>query len=37
MLNWFLIYTKPRCEDSVSSKFVENGFEVLNKIRTQVH
>ncbi|MFQ5736288.1 MAG: transcription termination/antitermination protein NusG [Thermodesulfobacteriota bacterium] len=30
MFNWFLIYTKPRCEDSVSSKFVENGFEVLN-------
>lgn len=30
MLNWFLIYTKPRCEDSVSNKFVENGFEVLN-------
>ena len=30
MLNWFLIYTKPRCEDSVSGKFVENGFEVLN-------
>ena len=30
MLNWFLIYTKPRCEESVSGKFVENGFEVLN-------
>jgi len=30
MLNWFLIYTKPRCEDGVSAKFVENGFEVLN-------
>ena len=30
MINWFLIYTKPGCEDSVSSKFVENGFEVLN-------
>jgi len=30
MLNWFLIYTKPRHEDSVSGKFVENGFEVLN-------
>lgn len=30
MLNWFLIYTKPRCEDGVSTKFIENGFEVLN-------
>lgn len=30
MLNWFLIYTKPRCEESVSTKFVEHGFEVLN-------
>ena len=30
MLNWFLIYTKPRCEDSVSVKLVESGFEVLN-------
>ncbi len=30
MLNWFLIYTKPRCEDGVSARFVENGFEVLN-------
>lgn len=30
MLNWFLIYTKPRCEESVSAKFVEHGFEVLN-------
>jgi len=30
MLNWFLIYTKPRCEDSVSNKFVDSGFEVLN-------
>ncbi len=30
MLNWFLIYTKPRCEDTVSCKFVEKGFSVLN-------
>lgn len=30
MLNWFLVYTKPRCEDGVSTKFIENGFEVLN-------
>jgi transcriptional antiterminator RfaH len=30
MLNWFLIYTKPRCEDSVSTRFTDNGFEVLN-------
>jgi len=30
MLNWFLIYTKPRCEESVSNKFVDSGFEVLN-------
>lgn len=30
MIKWFLIYTKPGCEDSVSSKFFENGFEVLN-------
>jgi len=30
MLNWFLIYTKPRCEDSVSAKLLESGFEVLN-------
>lgn len=38
MLNWFLIYTKPRCEDSVSGRFVENGFEVLNpKIEERRH
>lgn len=30
MLNWFLIYTKQRCEDSVSAKFIESGLEVLN-------
>lgn len=34
MPNWFLIYTKPKCEDSVSGKFIEKGFQVLNpKIR----
>ncbi len=30
MPNWFLIYTKPKCEDVVSGKFVEKGFTVLN-------
>lgn len=30
MLNWFLIYTKPRCEESVSTKLAESGFEVLS-------
>lgn len=30
MLNWFLIYTKPKCEDSVSFKLMEKGFAVLN-------
>jgi len=30
MLNWYLVYTKPRHEDSVAAKFDERGFEVLN-------
>lgn len=29
-MSWFLIYTKPRCEDVVSGKFIEKGFAVLN-------
>ncbi len=34
MLSWFLIYTKPKCEETVSGKFSERGFPVLNpKIR----
>lgn len=28
--NWFLIYTKPRCEDRVSFKLLNAGFDVLN-------
>ena len=30
MLNWYLVYTKPRCEDKVSNRLNENGFAVLN-------
>lgn len=34
MENWFLIYTKPKCEDAVSGKLSGAGFTVLNpKIR----
>ena len=36
MQNWFLIYTKPRSEDTVSNKFVDRGLEVLNpKLKAQ--
>jgi transcription elongation factor/antiterminator RfaH len=30
MLNWYLIYTKPKNEDIVSHKFIQAGFKVLN-------
>lgn len=30
MENWFLIYTKPKCEDTVESKLEGAGFTVLN-------
>lgn len=30
MINWYLVYTKPKNEDIVSRKFIEAGFEVLN-------
>lgn len=30
MLNWYLVYTKPKNEDCVAKKFFESGFEVLN-------
>ena len=30
MLNWYLVYTKPKNEDIVSQKFIDAGFEVLN-------
>jgi len=30
MENWFLIYTKPTCEDAVESKLGGAGFTVLN-------
>lgn len=30
MSDWFLAYTKPKCEDSVSYKLETAGFEVLN-------
>lgn len=30
MNNWYVVYTKPKNEDSVAMKFVSNGFEVLN-------
>lgn len=34
MENWFLIYTKPRCEETVTDKLGGAGFTVLNpKIR----
>lgn len=34
MQSWFLIYTKPRCEDNVETLLSGAGFEVLNpKIR----
>lgn len=38
MLNWYLVYTKPKCEDIVSLNFNNFGLEVLNpKIREQKH
>lgn len=30
MLNWYLVYTKPKNEGIVSRKFTDAGFEVLN-------
>jgi len=30
MENWFLIYTKPKCEDTVAGKLDGAGFTVLN-------
>ena len=30
MVNWYLVYTKPKCEDVVSQKLKDAGFEVLN-------
>ena len=30
VLNWYLLYTKPRCENSVAQRLSDNGFEVLN-------
>lgn len=30
MQNWYLVYTKPRSEDLLSTKFVDSGLEVLN-------
>ncbi|CAG1066046.1 Transcription antitermination protein RfaH [uncultured bacterium] len=34
MENWYLIYTKPKCEDMVEGKLIGAGFTVLNaKVR----
>ena len=34
MQHWYLIYTKPKCEELVASKLINKGFEVLHaKIR----
>lgn len=34
MDNWFLTYTKPRCEDMVATRLSGAGFEILNpKVR----
>jgi len=34
MLNWYLVYTKPKSEDTVSRKLLDAGFETLNpKVR----
>ncbi len=30
MLNWHLIYTKPKCEDRVAFRLIEAGFDVMN-------
>lgn len=30
MVNWYLVYTKPKNEDIVSHKFIDAGFQVLN-------
>ncbi len=30
MHNWYLAYTKPRCEDAVAGRFLEHGLGVLN-------
>ncbi|MEE9542447.1 MAG: transcription termination/antitermination NusG family protein [Thermodesulfobacteriota bacterium] len=38
MQNWYLIYTKPKSEEMVATKFLDSGFEVLNpKIRERKH
>lgn len=30
MMNWYLVYTKPACEELLSIRFANAGFEVLN-------
>ncbi len=30
MFNWYLVYTKPKNEDSLAAKFQTSGFEVFN-------
>jgi transcription elongation factor/antiterminator RfaH len=30
MMNWFLLYTKARCEDMVADRLSGDGFDVLN-------
>jgi len=32
MENWFLLYTKPRCEETVADKLTGAGFSVLNPL-----
>ncbi len=38
MQNWYLIYTKPKSEEMVATKFSKSGFEVLNpKVKERKH
>lgn len=30
MQNWYLVYTKPKNEEAVATRFLESGFNVLN-------
>ncbi len=38
MQNWYLVYTKPKNEEAVATKFLDSGFDALNpKIKERKH
>lgn len=38
MQNWYLVYTKPKNEEAVATRFLDSGFDVLNpKIKERKH